>query len=150
MGTYVTTNTTNFSKGREGEQKVIYSLKAKGLEVEDYTDYSKFKHKQHKGYDIEVLNTETKEWDRIDIKSNCKNDFIYLEDLDDTKEKLGWFWTSSADYIYHYDLKNDYIYSYNLAKMRNYVFKCDLKPKYGKFKNLIGLKVSDINLIKTI
>lgn len=134
--------------GQEGELKVINHLQLKGLEVYDYTDYSLFKHKQQKGYDIEVKNPVTQELDRVDIKSNAKKGYIYLEVKQ--YDNLGWFWTSSSDLIYHYDLKQDEIYGYELKKMRNFVYKNDLKPNHGRQKNLIGLKVVDNNLIQKI
>lgn len=140
----------NLEKGKNGEIKVIYHLTSNKIEHKDYTSYEDHKHKQHKGYDIEVLNTTTNEWDRIDIKSNAKNGFIYLEATNDDKTKLGWFWTSSADGIYHYDFKEDKICGYELKKMRNFVYQNDLQPKFGKYKNLIGIKWDEIKFIKII
>ena len=134
--------------GKEGEIKVINQLKSKGFEVYDYTDYNLFKYKQQKGYDIEVKNPTTQELDRVDIKSNAKKGYIYLEVKQ--YDNLGWFWTSSSDLIYHYDLKQDEIYGYELKKMRNFVHKNDIKPNHGRQKNLIGLKVVDNNLIQKI
>lgn len=138
----------NLNKGHDGELKVIERLRNEGIEVKDYTNYEEFKHKQHKGYDIEILNTVTGEWDRIDVKTNVKNNFLYLEVL--KRPNLGWFWTSSADAIYHYDLKEDNIFGYELKKMRNYVFKYDLKPEHGREKDLIGMKVDENKIIKKL
>ncbi len=140
----------NLEKGKVGELKVIEKLTNRGIQVKDYTDYDQHKYKQKKGYDIEILNTVTGEWDRVDIKSNCKNEYIYLETQNDTKEKLGWFWTSSSDLIYHYDLTTDDIYGYELKQMRNFVYKYDIKPEHGKFKNLIGLNVTENKIIKVL
>jgi hypothetical protein len=138
----------NLEKGQKGEVKVIEKLISEGAQVNDYTDYTLYKHKQHKGYDIEVLNPSTKEWDRVDIKSNVKNGYLYLEDK--KKDKLGWFWTSSADSIYHYDLVEDTLYGYILKNMRNYVYKNNLQPNYGREKDLIGIKISENKLIKKL
>ncbi len=134
--------------GQVGEVKVISYLKEQGLEVHDYTDYSLFKYKQQKGYDIEIKNPITQELDRVDIKSNAKKGYIYLE----VKQynNLGWFWTSSSDLIYHYDIKQDEIYGYELKKMRNFVHNNDLKPNHGRQKNLIGLKVDENKIILKI
>lgn len=134
--------------GKKGETKVIEKLRSGSVEVRDFTNYELHKHKQHKGFDIEILNPTTQEWDRVDIKTNIKNDYLYLEALDNPK--LGWFWTSSSDYIYHYDLVKENIYGYSLKKMRNYVYELDLKPKHGREKNLIGLKVDETKIIKKI
>lgn len=138
----------NLDKGQSGEKKVIASLKAGGYDVLDWTDYDKYKAKQHKGYDIEILNTTTNEYDRVDIKTNIKNDYIYLEVK--SNFKLGWFWTSSADSIYHYDIIEDQIFGYQLKKMKNYIFKNKLKPEHGRFKDLIGLSITDNKIIKKI
>lgn len=138
----------NLDKGVKGEIKVIYHLQSQGIEVNDYTDYKTHKHKQQKGYDIEVKNPETNEWDRVDIKSNSKNGYVYLEVIQG--KKLGWFWTSSSDLIYHYDIKKDETYGYELSDMRNYVYQNNLEPDYGRFKNLIGLKIEDNKLIQKI
>lgn len=138
----------NLVIGKQGEINVINKLLSGSIELRDYTNYELHKYKQHKGFDIEVLNPLTKEWDRVDIKTNIKNDFLYLEALNNPK--LGWFWTSSSDYIYHYDLKNDNIYGYELKKMRNYVYETNLEPKHGREKNLIGLKVDADKIIKKI
>ncbi len=135
-------------KGQKGEVKVIEKLLKEGLQVNDFTDYETHKYKQHKGYDIEVFNVSTEEWDRVDIKTNVKNDYLYLEAI--SGENLGWFWTSSADSIYHYDLKEDQLYGYELKKMRNYVYKNDLKPLHGRNKDLIGLNVIDNKIIKRL
>lgn len=134
--------------GQEGEVKVIKRLLKEGIEVKDYTDYETFKAVQQKGYDIEVLNKETEEWDRVDIKTNLKGNTILLEDTN--YDHLGWFWTSSADSIYHYNLKDDELYCYELKKMRNYVFKYSLEPTLGRSKNLIGIKIEDTPLIKKL
>jgi len=139
----------NLKKGREGEIKVINFLRSRGIEVKDYTDYSLHQHKQAKGYDIEVMNYETGEWDRVDIKTNSKEGYIYLE-VKQANNLLGWFWTSSADSIYHYDLEENRLYTYYLKKMKNFVHRNDLNPRHGKYKDLIGLKVEDISFIKEI
>lgn len=136
--------------GSKGEIKVILYLYNKGIEVKDYTDYSLFKYKQRKGYDIEVKNNETNEWDRVDIKTNSKKGFIYLEVVNDTKTKLGWFWTSSADLIYHYDLKEEKTFGYELSIMRNFIYQNEIRPNYGRYKNLIGLKVDELKIVKEI
>lgn len=138
----------NLKKGQEGEIKVIYSLQEKGLEVKDYTNYTTYKVVQQKGYDIEVKNIETNEWDRVEIKSNSKNGYVYLETK--SNQNLGWFWTSSSDLIYHFDLKKEEIYGYELKKMRNFVYKNKLNPNHGRFKNLIGIKIEENKLIQKI
>lgn len=138
----------NLTIGRQGETNVINKLISGSFEVKDYTDYELHKYKQHKGYDIEVLNPITQEWDRVDIKTNVKNNFLYLEAYQNPK--LGWFWTSSSDYIYHYDLKKDDLYSYELKKMRNYIHENGIEPKHGREKNLIGLRVDTDKIIKKI
>lgn len=138
----------SLEKGQKGEVKVIEKLLNEGLKVNDYTDYEIYKHKQHKGYDIEIFNEVTGEWDRVDIKTNIKNNYLYLEVI--KGENLGWFWTSSADAIYHYDLKEDELYGYELKKMRNYVYKNDLQPSHGRNKDLIGLNVTNNKIIKKI
>jgi len=140
----------NLEKGQKGEKLVIEQLQSKGYEVIDYTDYSKFKFKQKKGYDIEILNKDTGELDRVDIKTNSINGYVYLEAKNDAKSKLGWFWTSSADSIFHYDLNEGAIYGYSLYKMKNYVYQNDIQPSHGRYKNLIGLEVNNIPLIKEI
>ena len=134
--------------GQKGEVKVIKRLLKEGIDVRDYTDYDTYKAVQQKGYDIEVLNSETEEWDRVDIKTNLKGDTILLEDTN--YGHLGWFWTSSADSIYHYNLEEDILYGYELKKMRNYVFKYDLQPTIGRGKNLIGIKIEDTTIIKKL
>lgn len=137
-------------KGTAGETKVINYLISINIEIKDFTLYEEHKEKQKKGYDIELKNEKTGEWDRVDIKTNIKNGFLYLEDLNDHKTELGWFWTSSADFIYHYDLKQDKIYGYNLKKMRNFIYINNIEPKYGRHKNLIGLKIEENKLIQKI
>lgn len=138
----------NLKIGAQGEIKVINYLISKGVEVNDYTNYQLHKYKQQKGYDIEVKVSGSGEWDRVDIKSNAKNGFLYLEDTQN--QNLGWFWTSSSDLIYHYDIKQDEIYGYELKDMRNYIYKNDLKPNHGRHKNLIGLKVTENKIIQKI
>lgn len=143
-------STTAYKKGRTGESIVISKLINEGFQIRDFTDYENNKYKQKKGYDIEIFNEKTKDWDRIDIKTNVKGTFTFLEVVKSYSGNLGWFYTSTADYIITYDLERNQAYIYSLAEMRNYVHKRknDLKI-VGKNKDLFMISLSN-HLIKKI
>lgn len=140
----------SYKKGKAGELNVIKELIKNGYQLRDFTSYTDHKFKQKKGYDIELFNDVTKEWDRVDIKTNVREGYTYLEAIKHYSGALGWFYTSSADYILTYDIENHKGYLYKLSQMRDYVQerKGDLKL-VGRYKDLFGIKLSN-HLIKQI
>lgn len=142
----------NYTKGRQGEIKVIDKLLQEGRELIDYTgieDFLEHKHKQFKGYDIELRNEATNEMDRVDIKTNIRKGFTYLEIRKNTG-KPGWFYTSQADSIITYDLENDQAYIYSLRKMRNYVgvnHLTEIRTKFGDILYAIPVENSKSKLL---
>lgn len=142
-------STDRFKKGRAGEINVVEQLLVKGIQLQDYTDYKEHRFKQKKGYDVEIYNTDTKEWDRADIKTNIRNGFTFLEVVKHPSGDLGWFYTSKADVIITYDLDNNHCYIYDLSKMRNYVEGRNLKL-CGKNKDLFAIPVNKNYLIKQL
>lgn len=129
----------NYRKGRAGEIKVIEKLRQEGRELVDYTgevDFQEHKHKQFKGFDIELRNEKTNEMDRVDIKTNIRNGFTYLEIKKNTG-KPGWFYTSQADSIIAYDAENNQAYIYSLRKMRNYIGTNHMKEIRTKFGDIL-------------
>ncbi len=140
--------TLNYKKGRAGEINVVAELTTRGYSIKDYTgDYDVHKQKQVKGYDIEVFNEATQEWDRADIKTNVRNGFTYLEMEKHPSGAPGWFFTSAADSIITYDIENHKCYTYSLKEMRNYVQGKEFK-RVGRNKDLICLPVENSKLIK--
>jgi len=140
----------SYKKGKAGEVNVIDQLVKNGYQLRDFTSYPDHKFKQKKGYDIELFNDKTKEWDRIDIKTNVREGYTYLEVLKHYSGGLGWFYTSAADYVLTYDIITHKGYMYKLSEMRDYVNerKQDLKL-VGRYKDLFGIKITN-HLIKNI
>lgn len=141
--------TDSYKKGRAGEVHVIEQLVERGIQLRDYTDYQDHKFKQKKGFDVEVFNLRTKEWDRADIKTNIRNGFTFLEVIKHSTGGLGWFYTSKADSILTYDLDNNRCYMYDLNAMRNYVKGKNFKL-CGKNKDLFALPVDKNYLIQQL
>lgn len=142
-------STQAYKKGRAGEVNVIEQLLERGIELKDYTDYQEHKFKQKKGFDVEVFNKRTQEWDRADIKTNIRNGFTFLEVIKHPAGTLGWFYTSKADSILTYDLDNNHCYIYDLNEMRNYVKGRNFKL-CGKNKDLFALPVNSNYLIRQL
>lgn len=140
----------SYKKGKAGEVNVIKQLVENGFQLRDFTSYTDHKFKQKKGYDIELFNEKTKEWDRVDIKTNVREGFTYLEALKHYSGALGWFYTSSADHILTYDIASHSGYLYKLSEMRDYVQerKHDLKL-VGRHKDLFAIKLTN-HLIQKI
>lgn len=140
-------NLQTFKKGRAGEINVIEQLLERGLQLRDYTDYSTYKFKQKKGFDVELYNPRTSEWDRADIKTNVKRGFTFLEVVKHPSGNLGWFYTSKADLILTYDLDYNHCYYYDLNAMRNYVSKRNLKL-VGTNKDLFSIPITNYLITK--
>lgn len=139
---------SSYKKGKAGEVNVIKQLIENQYQVRDFTSYTDHKFKQKKGYDIELFNEQTKEWDRIDIKTNVREGVTYLEIKKHYSGGLGWFYTSSADYILTYDIELHKGYTYKLSEMRDYIQTQDINL-VGRNKDLYAIKVTH-PLIKNI
>lgn len=146
------TDQPSFRRGRAGEVNVIEQLLDRQIPIREYTDFKKHQEKQFKGYDLEILNEKTSEWDRADIKTNIRNGFTYLEvRKHPSPTKLGWLYSSSADCILTYDLENNHCYKYSLKEMRNYVEKRKDKWKLcGRNKDCYAIPVDKNPIIEQI
>lgn len=133
----------NYRKGRAGEVNVIEQLLSRNYQIREYTDFKEHAQKQHKGYDLELYNEFTKEWDRADVKTNVRNGFTYVE-VGVEGTKAGWFYLSKSDCILPYDLENNCCYIYDLKEMREYVEQRKSNwTLVGRQKNLYAIPITN-------
>lgn len=110
-------------KGEIGEVWLKSILSSYGFEV---TDYANQVEHQKKGYDLGIRRPE---WIReyyLDCKNNLyidyrkNNEYHFKVEIED-HGKLGWFFASRADRIYHVNTYSKTYIMYDLDKMRQLV-----------------------------
>ena len=98
------------AKGDAGEDLVKHYLEEKKINFEHKTDIDS---QVNKKIDFIVDGTT------MDVKTNGYKDYLALE-LETSKGKPGWLYTSTAEEIYGVDLDKEEIYKYNLKEMIQY------------------------------
>ena len=107
-------------KGQVGERAAIEFFN-NITEVRDRTDYSENKHYQKKGFDFEFLNRKTNTWDRAEVKTNIREGNLTFLELYNKNQKLGWFYTSTADILVLFSVYTKKLYYANFKELRNYI-----------------------------
>lgn len=98
------------AKGDAGEELVKQYLEEKKINYQHKTDRDS---QVNKKIDFVVEDTT------MDVKTNAYKDYLALE-LETSKGKPGWLYTSTAEEIYGVDLEKEEIYRYNLSDLRDY------------------------------
>ena len=101
------------AKGDAGEELVKLYLDSKNINYEHKTDIVS---QVNKKIDFVVEDTT------MDVKTNAYKDYLALE-IETSKGKPGWLYTSTAEEIYGVDLEKEEIYKYNLSEMKEYAEK---------------------------
>ena len=101
------------AKGDAGEELVKLYLDSKNINYEHKTDIVS---QVNKKIDFVVEDTT------MDVKTNAYKDYLALE-VETSKGKPGWLYTSTAEEIYGVDLDKEEIYKYNLSEMKEYAEK---------------------------
>lgn len=127
-------------KGDWGEEQFFKLAKLRYDKVNDYRNYEIHKMIQKRGIDFGV---QKQQWNFevfIDVKTNLYystyndlNDYIFnicmKKYINTENEKDGWFLTSKAHRIYHWENKDRYNYLYyDLKEMRNFILREWDKP----------------------
>ena len=138
MTQYNTTLTDRFpvtgTKGQVGEEWLKSILQSYGYEV---TDYAGQVEHQKRGYDFSI---KIPEWIRdyyLDCKNNlyCDWDYHFKVEIED-HGKLGWFFSSRADRIYHVNTYTKTYVMYDLNEMRKLVVDALLTNNDTLFKKV--------------
>ena len=151
-------------KGDWGEERYYVMAQKQNWAVKDYRDYTKFKHMQQKGIDFGTIYNFGAKEKFTEVKTNLyystynnTNDWVFNLCMKKwfgmENEKDGWFLTSQADTIYHWEngVRNSFV-CYDLGIMRDYILKEWNRPTNNWIKDLTykGSKKSDYALLLPI
>lgn len=138
MAYYKTSLTEKFpttgNKGEIGEAWLKFILQSYGYEVIDYAN--QIEH-QKRGYDLGIKKPEWLREYYVDCKNNLyvDNDYHFKVEIEDYG-KLGWFFSSRADRIYHVNTYTKSYIMYDLNEMRKLVIDSLFKNDTSLFKQV--------------
>jgi len=138
------------SKGQRGEDWLHTILKSYGYEV---TDYGSNVEHQKRGYDFSIKKPNWLREYYLDCKNNLFVDSEYHFKIEiEDHGKLGWFFSSRADRIYHVSTYANSYLMYDLNEMRQLVVNALLKNDTSLFKRvsyngalLLQFDINDMN-----
>ena len=151
-------------KGDWGEERFFTMAQHQNLVVNDYRDYTKFKAMQQKGIDFGTISGVGAKEIFVEVKTNLYystynnlNDWVFnlcmKKWVDMENEKDGWFITSQADKVYHWEngVRNSFVF-YNLNVMRDFILQEWNRKSNNWIKKLAykGGKNSDYALLLPI
>lgn len=126
---------TTGTKGEIGEQWLKSILQSYGYEVNDFSNIVEH---QKRGYDFSIKKSGWLREYYLDCKNNLyiDGDYHFKVEIEDYG-KLGWFFSSQADRIYHVNpYMNTYI-TYDLNEMRKLVIDALFKNDTSLFKRVV-------------